>query len=92
MAIFYAIRTKPRMLRKGFLFCPSCYRRTQGEMFCNESRLCLFGLLPLVTVAASPNYLACHSCGGRFEESGDFAYDFGDHAEPRIWDCRRCGE
>lgn len=90
--VVLGVRDRKRSLRAGHLFCPRCYRRTPGEMFLVERRAYLFNLLPVWTLSESPNFLGCGRCGGAFEEKGDWAFDFGDHPVPRVWDCRHCGE
>jgi hypothetical protein len=95
MAIIISWSNEPRtkVVRKGYLFCRKCLRRTSGELRLVEQVSYLFGFLPLGVTGASANYLTCQTCDSTFnEEEGDWAFDFGDHAEPKKWDCRRCGE
>jgi hypothetical protein len=61
-------------------------------MFLLEETLYLLGFIPAWSVGESRNFLACHRCAESFEESGEWAFDFGDHPEPRVWECRHCGE
>jgi hypothetical protein len=88
----FGISTRKRTLRTGYLSCPTCCERTRGELSLKERIFYFLGFVPLGSVGESRNFLTCHSCGESFEESGDWAYDFGDHREPKQWDCRRCGE
>src|SRR4051794_1641068 len=87
------LRTRPRRrrVRDGYFFCRGCLGRTPGEMFVVENVLYLFGLLPVSTGEESRTHLECLRCGRDFEESGDWPFDFGDHAQPKLWDCRQCG-
>ena len=92
MAKLFAIRPRKTVIRAGYLFCPKCYRRTPGEMFIMEETFCLLGITPWRTAGECRYFLTCHRCDESFEESGDWAFDFGDHAEPKLWECRTCGE
>lgn len=92
MPVLFAILPRKRSIRKGYLFCPRCYQRTSGEMFHIESVFYLLGFIPVGSTGESQNLLTCHRCAESFEESGDWAFDFGDHAEPQLWECRKCGE
>jgi hypothetical protein len=87
----FAIKPRRRVLRTGHLFCPTCRRRTPGDMFVVEDVFYLLGFLPAAQVGESANFLACRLCGDEFAEAGDWAFDFGDHKEPRTWECRSCG-
>jgi hypothetical protein len=88
----YTIGSRKEVVRTGYLFCRKCWRRTPGEMFLLQQVFYLLGFIPLRTIGESPNFLTCHRCGETFEESGDWAFDFGDHAEPKTWECRTCGQ
>jgi hypothetical protein len=61
-------------------------------MFLVEEASYLLGVIPAGTVGESKNFLTCHRCGDSFEETGDWAFDFGDHDAPKLWECRNCGQ
>jgi len=90
--ILFSFKPRKRSVRTGYLFCPNCRRRTPGEMFVMTSRFYLLGFIPTGSVSESKSFLGCRQCGESFEEDGDWAFDFGDHIEPLLWDCRSCGE
>ncbi len=89
--ILFSTHPRKKHLRDGYLFCPKCRRRTTGELYLMEDSFYLLGLIPTGSVGESRNFLGCRECGETFEESGDWAFDFGDHPEPKRWDIRRCG-
>src|SRR5262245_21111984 len=86
VVILFSLRPRKRPIRSGYLFCPNCRRRTPGEMFVMTSRFYLLGFIPTGSVSESKNFLGCGQCGESFDEDGDWAFDFGDHAEPLLWD------
>src|SRR3954454_8483615 len=92
MALLISFRQRRQAVRAGYLFCPKCYRRTPGEMFVVANAAYFLGFIPCGSVGGSVNFLACGRCGESFAEAGDWAFDFGDHPEPTLWDCRACGE
>jgi ribosomal protein L37E len=89
---FGTTRARKEHIRTGYLFCPRCWQRTPGDLFLVKKVFYLLGLIPLMTVDESRTFVTCRRCGQTFEESGDWAFDFGDHAEPRTWECRTCGQ
>ena len=78
-----------RLLEKGYMHCPRCQRRQPAFLERIERWFHLF-FIPLWPSETGLPYYRCDVCGGMFDPKGDSPYDFGDHAEPKTWECPNC--
>jgi hypothetical protein len=81
--------TRNRDHTSAYFFCPVCRSRKHCTQGSRSSYFSLF-FLPLIPLATLGEYYRCEGCQKLFDPDAKFPFDFGDHANPRLWECTRC--
>jgi predicted RNA-binding Zn-ribbon protein involved in translation (DUF1610 family) len=74
---------------KAYFYCPTCRARkpcTQGT----RARYFSLCFIPVVSFTPLGEYYRCEGCGNQFDPDARFPFDFGDHANPKLWTCSHC--
>ena len=74
----------------GYMFCPTCRARKSAASGTRKTYFTLF-FVSLFPIATHEGYYRCEGCQGLFNPDNKFAFDFGEHANPKIWSCFHCG-
>jgi hypothetical protein len=80
---------KKKKVGGGYFFCPTCRARKPCTQYSNNRYLSLF-FIPLLPLTNDGDRYECEGCHQQFDPEARFPYDFGDHANPKIWTCSRC--
>jgi hypothetical protein len=89
MHIVIGLGTRNRDHTSAYFYCPRCRARKPCAQGSTTSYLTLF-FLPLLPVGTRGEYYRCEGCQELFDPDARFPYDFGDHANPKLWTCSRC--
>jgi hypothetical protein len=88
--IIFGWRSKYVDEATGYMFCPECRARKPAAAGTRKTYFTLF-FVSLFPVATHEAYHRCEGCQGLFDPDAKFPYDFGDHADPKVWSCYHCG-
>ena len=74
----------------GYMYCPDCRARMPAAQGVRKTYLTCF-FIPLFPNAEHEAYYRCDGCQRVFNQDAALPNDFGDHADPKLWSCSRCG-
>jgi hypothetical protein len=83
------ISTRDRDESKGYMFCPVCNARKPAAQGATKTYFTFF-FIPLFPVTSGVGYYRCEGCQKIFDPNVKVHYDFGDHANPELWECYNC--
>jgi hypothetical protein len=89
MIIIFGTCTIPRTVDRGYFFCPVCQSREACALRTVGRYFSLF-FIPVIPLGSRGMFYQCGRCQRQFDENAGLPFDFGEHREPKMWECLYC--